>query len=112
VSKVLATPAWCLLSSAITAAAWLAVLVLTDLKEWRRWPKSLSIAGENALVCYLMAPFLLALFALSAPLFGGVNFYEKLGENTWVVFVRSTMFAWIVVRLCGLLRDAGVRMHI
>jgi heparan-alpha-glucosaminide N-acetyltransferase len=112
VSKVLATPPWCLLSSAITAAAWLAVLALTDRKGWRRWPKSLSIAGENALVCYLMAPFLLALFALSAPLFGGVNFYEKLGENTWVGFVRSTVFAWIVVRLCGLLRDAGMRMRI
>lgn len=59
-----------------------------------------------------MAPFLLSLFALSAPLFGGMNFYEKLGENTWVGFVRSTVFAWIVVRLCGLLRDAGVLMQI
>jgi hypothetical protein len=112
VSKVLATPPWCLLSSAITAAAWVAVLALTDRKGWRRWPKALSIAGENALVCYLMAPFLLSLFALSAPLLGGVNFYEKLGENTWVGFVRSTVFAWAVVRLCGLLRDAGVRMQI
>lgn len=50
VSKVLATPPWCLLSSAITAATWVAVLALTDLKGWRRWPKALSIAGENALL--------------------------------------------------------------
>jgi hypothetical protein len=26
--------------------------------------------------------------------------------------VRATVFAWIVVRLCGLLRDAGVRMQL
>jgi heparan-alpha-glucosaminide N-acetyltransferase len=112
VSKVLATPSWGLLSSAITAAAWTAVFALTDLMGWRRWPRVLSIAGENALVCYLMAPFLLALFALSTPLLGGVNLYAKLGENTAIGFVRSMVFAWIVVRLCGLLRDAGVRMQI
>jgi heparan-alpha-glucosaminide N-acetyltransferase len=112
VNKVLATPPWCLLSSAITAVCWLGIFALTDLKGWRRWPKAVSIAGENALLCYLMAPFLLSLFALSAPLFAGNNFYEKLGESTVIGFIRSTVFAWVVVRLCGLLRDAGVRMQL
>jgi len=112
VNKVLATPPWCLLSSALTAACWAVIFVLTDVKGWRRWPKAVSIAGENALLCYLMAPFLLSLFALSAPLFGGNNFYEKLGESTVIGFVRSTVFAWVVVRLCGRLRDAGVRMQL
>ncbi|HEY2946226.1 MAG TPA: DUF5009 domain-containing protein [Vicinamibacteria bacterium] len=112
VNKVLATPPWCLLSSAITAAFWVGIFVLTDVKAWRRWPKAVSVAGENALLCYLMAPFLLSLFALSAPLFAGNNFYEKLGESTVIGFVRSTVFAWVAVRLCGLLRDAGVVMKI
>jgi predicted acyltransferase len=112
VSKVLATPSWGLLSSAITAAAWAGAFAFAERKGRWRPPRILSIAGENALVCYLMAPFLLALFALSAPLLGGVNFYARLGENTVVGFVRSTVFAWVVVRLCGLLRDAGVRMRI
>jgi hypothetical protein len=112
VNKVLATPPWCLLSSAITAAFWVGIFVLTDVKGWRRWPKAVSIAGENALLCYLMAPFLLSLFALSAPLFGGTNFYERLGEGTVIGFIRSTVFAWIVVRLSGLLRDAGVRIQL
>jgi len=79
---------------------------------WRRWPKAVSIAGENALLCYLMAPLLLSLFAVSAPLVGGSNFYERLGESTVIGFIRSTVFAWIVVRLCGLLRDAGVVMKL
>lgn len=112
VNKVLATPPWCLLSSALTAAFWVVLFMLTDVKGWRRWPKAVSIAGENALLCYLMAPLLLSLFALSAPLFAGNNFYEKLGESTVIGFVRSTVFAWLVVRLCGLLRDAGVLMKI
>ena len=112
VSKVLATPPWCLLSSALTAAFWVGIFVLTDVNGWRRWPKAVSIAGENALLCYLMAPLLLSLFAVSAPLVGGSNFYERLGESTVIGFIRSTVFAWIVVRLCGLLRDAGVVMKL
>jgi predicted acyltransferase len=112
VNKVLATPPWCLLSSAITAAFWVGVFVLTDVKGWRRWPRAVTIAGENALMCYLMAPLLLSLFALSAPLFGGTNLYEKIGQSTVIGLVRSTVFAWIVVRLGGRLRDAGIRMQL
>jgi predicted acyltransferase len=108
-NKVFATVPWCLLSSAITAVFWVGVFVLTDGKGWRRWGKAVSIAGENALLRYLMAPLLLSLFTLSAPLFGGTNLYDRLGESTVSGFVRSRVFAWIVVGLCGLLRDAGVR---
>ena len=112
VNKVLATPPWCLLSSAITTAFWVGIFVLNDVKGWRRWPKAISIAGENALLCYLMAPLLLSLFALSAPLFGGTNVYHELGESVAIGFVRSTVFAWVVVRLCGLLRNVGVRLQL
>jgi hypothetical protein len=119
INKVLATPPWCLLSSAITAAVWVGVFVLTDVNVERQ-PLSLrgkgqgavSIAGENALLCYLLPPLLLSLFALSAPLFGGTNVYEKLGETTWIGALRSAAFAWIVVRLAGRLREAGVRLQI
>jgi heparan-alpha-glucosaminide N-acetyltransferase len=112
VNKVLATPPWCLLSSAITAAFWAGIFFLADVKGWRRWPKTVTIAGENALLCYLMAPFLLSLFALSAALFGGTNVYHRLGAGTAIGFVRSIVFSWVVVRLGGLLRDAGVRLQL
>jgi heparan-alpha-glucosaminide N-acetyltransferase len=112
INKVLATPAWCLLSAAATTAFWVAIFAVVEMNGWKRWPKALFIAGENALLCYLMAPFLLSLFAVIASLFGGKNPYYALGENTAIGFVRSAVFAWIVVRLCGLLRDRGVMMKI
>jgi len=112
ISKVLATPPWGLLSSAATAAFWVGVFTLTDVAGWRRWPKVLFVAGENALVCYLMAPFLLSLFDLGATLVAGTNLYEKLGESAGIGFVRSAVFAWVVVRLCGWLRNRGLRMQI
>jgi heparan-alpha-glucosaminide N-acetyltransferase len=112
VSKIHATAPWGLLSSALTVAAFLVVFVLADVMGVSRWPPSLSIAGENPLVAYLMAPFLLSLFELLAPLFGGRNFYEALGAITAVGLVRSAVFAWLVVRLSGLMRAGGVRVQL
>jgi predicted acyltransferase len=112
IHKLGATMPWSLLSSAITGAVWVVLYAIVDLGGWRRFPPSVVIAGESALVAYLLAPFLLSLFALSAGLFGGVNPYAALGANTWIGLVRSAVFAWLVVRLCGLLQRSGVRMQL
>jgi heparan-alpha-glucosaminide N-acetyltransferase len=112
VSKVGATMPWGLFSSALTCAAWALLFVLVDVVGWRRWPRSFAIAGENPLIAYLMAPFLLSVFALTVPLFGGTNFYEVLGQTAWVGLVRSAVFAWIVVRLSGWMRSLGVRVQL
>jgi len=109
-SKPHATPPWCLLSSAYTAATWVAVYLVADVRGWHRWPPVVAMAGENALVAYLLAPFLLALFGASAPLFGGTNPYHALAGSTAVGLIRSAVFAWMVVRLCGWLRSRGFRM--
>jgi len=112
INKPLATPAWCLVSAAITAAAWAALHYFVDIRQWRRWPPSVTAAGENALLAYLLAPLLLSLLALTAPLTGGVNLYAALGGVTIVGWVRSIVFAWVVARLCGSLRAAGLRLQI
>ena len=111
-SKILATPSWCLVSSGATAAAWSVVYVVTDVWGFSAWPKAVFIAGENALLAYLVAPFLLSLFDLLAMLRGGFDFYQALAEPFLVGTVRSLVFAWLVVRLCGLLRRAGVRLQV
>jgi predicted acyltransferase len=112
ISKNHATVPWGLVSSALTCGAWVAVFVLVDLLGVKRWPRSFTIAGENPLVAYLMAPFLLSLFALAAPLLGGTNVYAALGETTGIGLVRSAVFAWLVVRLSGWMRSKGVRIQL
>jgi heparan-alpha-glucosaminide N-acetyltransferase len=43
----------------------------------------------------------------------GVNPYQALGSGSVAAgLVRSAVFAWIVIRLCGLLRAAGVRLQL
>jgi heparan-alpha-glucosaminide N-acetyltransferase len=111
ISKNHATVPWGLVSSALTGGAWVVVFVLMDILGFRRWPRSFAIAGENPLVAYLMAPFLLSLFALSAPLFG-TNVYAALGETTGIGLVRSAIFAWLVVRLSGWMRSRGVSVQL
>jgi heparan-alpha-glucosaminide N-acetyltransferase len=108
ISKPRATPAWCLISAGITCTAWAILYELVDLRGWRRWPAAVTIAGQNALVAYLLAPLLLSILALSAALSGGVNVYGALGDHLVIGTVRSILFAWFVVRLSGWLRARGV----
>ncbi len=42
-------------------------------------------------------------------MFGGTNPYHALAGNTAVGLIRSAVFAWVVVRLCGWLRGRGFR---
>ena len=112
ISKIHATLPWGLVSAALTCAAWVAVFVIADVLGRARWPRSIVVAGENPLLAYLLAPLLLSLFALAAPLFGGSDPYAALGGTTGVGLVRSAVFAWAVVRLSGWLRSKGLRFQL
>jgi len=112
ISKVHATLPWGLLSASLTTAAWVAIFVIADVLGQSEWPKSVRIAGENPLLAYLLAPFLLSLFDLAAPLFGGTNPYEAISQPVVLGLVRSAVFAWLVVRLTGWLRDRGLRFQL
>jgi heparan-alpha-glucosaminide N-acetyltransferase len=111
VSKIRATAAWCLLSAAWTALAWAGVYACADVAGHRRWPRAIAMAGENALLIYLLAPFLLSVFELIA--WGtGRNPYEALGGSLVAGTLRSVVFAWVVVRLSGWMRARGLRLQL
>jgi heparan-alpha-glucosaminide N-acetyltransferase len=103
---------WCLLSSAWTALAWVALYWIVDVRGFRRWPRLVQVAGENPLLAYLLAPLLLSLFALTAPLFGGLNPYGALGETLLVGTLRSLVFVVAVVALCAGLRRTGIHVRL
>lgn len=111
ISKVRATAAWCLLSASVTTVAWAIVYGLVDVRGWRRWPPVVREAGENALVVYLLAPFLHSVFALAAVPFGR-NPYSALGGSLALGIVRSVMFAGLVVWLAGWMRRRGLILRL
>jgi hypothetical protein len=53
-----------------------------------------------------------SLFALSSILTGGVNLYGALGDHLLVGTIRSALFAWLVVWICGRLRAAGIQARL
>ena len=112
INKIRATPPWCLYSAAWTTAAWALLFWLADVKGLRRWPRSITMAGENALLAYILPSLLLALFALCETAFGTNPYYALGGGSVAVGLLRSAVFAWVVIRLCGLLRRAGIRMQL
>jgi hypothetical protein len=112
INKVMATAPWSLISSALTCAAWVGLYALAEVCGVRRWPRAIGVAGENALLAYFAAPFLLSAFALTAAVLGGANVYERLAQPLWLGLLRSALFAWLVVFLCGLTRRVGIRLQL
>lgn len=108
INKILGTPPWCLLSSAILVWIWVVIYWLIDVRGWKRWAVIIKSAGANALFAFILAPIFYAMFALLAQAFGGFNFYAELGENFAVGSWRALIFAFGLTWLTGALRRAGL----
>jgi predicted acyltransferase len=109
ISKNDATPAWCLWSSAITAAAWLLFYLIGDVARarWLIWP--LAIAGSNVLLAYLISEGLGSWFSL---LHLG-KWYGRLAEPTLGHAVaRSATCAALILALSALLNRVGFRLKL
>ena len=107
ISKVHATPAWCLISGGITVHGLGHALRARRRQGVASLAAAVTTAGQTALLAYLLAPLLLSLFELSAALTGGVNVYGALGDHLVIGTIRSALFAWLVVWLCGRMRASG-----
>ncbi len=112
INKPMATPAWCLLSAGLTAAAWTALFAIVDVRGWARWPRAVTIAGENPLLVYLVAPLLASLLTIVLPLVGASRVYESLGVGLFSGVLRSIAVAWLIVAVSGWLRQRGLRLRI
>jgi len=108
VNKILGTPPWCLLCSAIFVWIWVALYWLIDVRGWKKWVAIAKSAGANALFAFILAPIFYAVFALLAQVFGGFDFFAELGNNFAVGFLRAFVFAFVLTWLTGILRRAGV----
>ena len=108
-NKDSATPPWGLVSAATTALAWTAFFGAADGAGWRRWPPLLRIAGENALLTYLLEPIALALLAASAVVFGRNPWAYLVERGTASGLLAAVLFACLLGHVAGLLARAGVR---
>lgn len=106
-SKQDATPAWCLLCAALTAAAWMLVHWALGHRTTAGWRRVVQPAGANPLLAYLLHPFLYLLAAFAAV---PIDFYQ---DPEWPLAVNiggSLVMAVLVVQLTGLLARTGYRL--
>ena len=110
INKILATPPWCLWSSAITTILWAALYWLIDIRRRGGWAAFLAPAGQNPLTAYVLAPVFDYVFEIVSGATGVPNVYANLGTHFSTGLVRSALFALFVVWLTGRLRRVGVQL--
>lgn len=109
ISKIQATPAWCLLCAGLAAGAWLLLYWLIDVHQRGKLVRIVGPAGANPLLAYLLHPLLFMLAdLLNIPL----GFYRG---SQWPVIASlagSLAMALLVVQLTGLIIRTGYRLKV
>ncbi len=91
ISKNNATPAWCLWSSAITAALWLLFYLWVDVRPQNpiaKFAKPLAIAGQNVLLAYLLSEMMESVF-------------DQINLNDWYGGLAEHSLAGAIARSAG-----------
>lgn len=107
ISKNMATPAWCLICSAISCVIFALLYWIMDLHYWRRWAAFLRPAGENPLLAYILPSIIGSILHLwpSNPL-------PKCASAGTAGIACSAGFAFIVLGITWLLGKLGVRLRL
>jgi|WetSurMetagenome_2_1015567.scaffolds.fasta_scaffold198503_1 heparan-alpha-glucosaminide N-acetyltransferase len=97
ISKIRATPTWCLFCSSASTVIFLALYWLVDVKRITRWAEWIKPAGSNTLLTYLLPDVFYAIFGL-------YYLSEYMGAG-WLGVLRSLLFtAFILGWTTGLTR--------
>ena len=97
ISKVRATPTWCLYTSAMSILIFLALYWIADIKRLSRWAFFVKPAGSNTLLTYLLPDIFYALL--------GSYWFTAQASQPWHGALRSAVFtAFILLWAAGMTR--------
>lgn len=105
ISKIRATPTWCLWSIGAAAIMFALLYWICDVKQWRRWAAPVHSAGANTLTTYLLPD--LWDFAFGAL---GLFFYDRIFPSGWAGVAKTVVFTGMILALSALLTRAKVRI--
>jgi len=112
ISKNNATPAWCLWSSAITAALWLVFYLWVDVRPQSsiaKTAKPLAIAGQNVLLAYLFSEMMGSVLVL----LNLGDWYGGLSEHTLAgAIARSAGCGMVLLAITAGLNRVGFRLKL
>lgn len=109
ISKNSATPSWCLWASAIAAALWLVLYLVSDVWEVKSIARPLAVAGQNVLLAYLLSELLPSVRQLLHLAQG----YEQIAHaGVALALARSIACAIFVLLVTTALNRRGFRLRL
>ncbi len=107
ISKVYATPTWCLYSAAICTLLFMFLYWLVDIRKFQRWTKFFKPAASNPLMTYIIPDIIYYLTALA-----GVSLLPVYLRYGWPGLLWSVFFAFIVMGIASMLNQAKLRLQL
>jgi heparan-alpha-glucosaminide N-acetyltransferase len=107
ISKIRATPTWCLYSIGASVLLFTLLYWICDVKRWTRWAFPVHAAGSNTLLTYLL-PDLWYFLMVSL----GVTYLDTHFNWGWPGVVKTLIFTFFILALASVLTKAKVRLQL
>jgi heparan-alpha-glucosaminide N-acetyltransferase len=107
ISKIRATPTWCLWSIAASSILFALLYWACDVKNWQAWAAPVRPAGSNTLTTYLLPDVWFFLFSAL-----GLTFWEAHFNSGWPGVAKTVFFTGLILAIAALLTRAKVRLRL
>jgi len=107
ISKIRATPTWCLWSIGAAAILFAILYWICDVKQWQQWAAPVRAAGANTLTTYLLPDLWDFVFGAL-----GLFFYEKIFPYGWPGVIKTVVFTCMLLAIASLLTRAKIRLQL
>ena len=107
ISKIRATPTWCLYSIAAAVLAFTLLYWVCDVKHRTAWAFPVRAAGANTLLTYLLPDLWYFLFASL-----GVTYLDTHFNLGWLGIVKTVIFTFVILALASALTKAKLRLQL
>jgi len=107
ISKIYASPTWCLYCSAICIVLFSILYWLTDIKKRYRWTEFFQPAASNALLVYILPAIIMYLQILL-----GLNFMPAIFHEGLLGIIWSALYAVFMMWLASGLNKLKIRLHL
>jgi heparan-alpha-glucosaminide N-acetyltransferase len=107
ISKIRATPTWCLYCIGFSVLCFTLLYWICDVKKWNRWTFFTRPAGENTLLTYLLPDFYYFITAAT-----GFTYFTTHANAGSLGVIRCLIFTALILILSALLTKCKVRLQL
>lgn len=107
ISKIRATPTWCLFSIGAAVLLFTALYWICDVKKQTAWAFFVRPAGANTLMTYLLPDFYYFLIA-----WAGITFFETHFNSGWPGTIRAVVFTAIILGIAAIFTRLKIRLQL